>query len=366
MNTQAGELIRTYVWGLDLSGTMQGAGGIGGLLWVNVESGSHAGRYFAAYDGNGNVMALISASDGAVVAQYEYGPFAEPLRATGPLAADNPFRFSTKYTDPETGLVYYGYRYYSPSLGRWLRRDPVEEGGGVNLYCILHNAPISRWDPTGLEDPYLLFPGDPIHPSREKLERYFKYYLPEIHKLNEVEYMFEIIQGEFTQGFTGQWSQPASAGQGCFSHTSDDRVVCTYVEIVSVPSPSGSCNTVCTPYGVGHGGTIQLYVRSKCAGKYRITIKWIVAVSGRGPKGGAEAVLESGTQKTIDGIKVMRNNTVPRSGRYSVDVTITQTDHWYLVIQHVPIIGIIGGGPKGQSAGHVLGCIKLLSIERLR
>jgi len=67
VNAQTGELIRTYVWGLDLSGTFQGAGGIGGLLWINVETGSHAGRYFAAYDGNGNVMGLISASDGSVV-----------------------------------------------------------------------------------------------------------------------------------------------------------------------------------------------------------------------------------------------------------------------------------------------------------
>ena len=124
VDAQTGELIRTYVWGLDLSGTMQGAGGIGGLLWINVESGSNAGRYFVAYDGNGNVMGLVSADDGAVAAQYEYGPFAEPLRATGQLAADNPIRFSTKYTDPETGLLYYGYRYYSPSLGRWLSRDP--------------------------------------------------------------------------------------------------------------------------------------------------------------------------------------------------------------------------------------------------
>jgi len=122
------------VWNLGLSSTMQGAGGIGGLLWINVETGSHAGRYVVAYDGNGNVMGLVSASDGSIVARYEYGPFAEPLRATGPLAADNPFRFSTKYTDPETGLVYYGYRYYSPSLGRWLSRDPV----GVKFVGIDH------------------------------------------------------------------------------------------------------------------------------------------------------------------------------------------------------------------------------------
>ena len=161
VNAQTGELIRTYVWGLDLSGTFQGAGGIGGLLWVNVETGSHAGRNFAAYDGNGNVMGLVSASDGSVVAQYEYGPFAEPLRATGLLAGDNPIRFSTKYTDSETGLVYYGYRYYSPSLGRWLRRDPIDTEAKVEKekeigvrknfgYRFVGNRPMDRTDFLGL------------------------------------------------------------------------------------------------------------------------------------------------------------------------------------------------------------------------
>jgi len=149
VNAQTGNLIRTYVWGPDLSGTMQGAGGIGGLLWVNLETGSHAGRYFAAYDGNGNVMGLVSASEGSVVAQYEYGPFAEPLRATGLLTADNPFRFSTKYTDTETGLVYYGYRYYDPFTGRWLNGDLIGEEGGQNLYGFVYNRPISWIDSDG-------------------------------------------------------------------------------------------------------------------------------------------------------------------------------------------------------------------------
>ena len=150
VNAQTGDLIRTYVWGLDLSGTMQGAGGIGGLLWINVEGGSNAGRYFVAYDGNGNVMGLVSADDGSVVAQYEYGPFAEPLRATGPAAAENPLRFSTKYTDPETGLLYYGYRYYSPSLGRWLSRDPVGRINFENEYSFIRNTSTWRFDAKGL------------------------------------------------------------------------------------------------------------------------------------------------------------------------------------------------------------------------
>jgi RHS repeat-associated protein len=56
-------------------------------------------------------------------------PFGEVLRATGPMATTCPFRFSTKYTDDETDLLYYGYRYYNPSTGRWPSRDPINELG---------------------------------------------------------------------------------------------------------------------------------------------------------------------------------------------------------------------------------------------
>ncbi len=43
------------------------------------------------------------------------------------MANANPFRFSTKYQDDETGLLYYGYRYYDPSMGRWSNTDPLGE-----------------------------------------------------------------------------------------------------------------------------------------------------------------------------------------------------------------------------------------------
>jgi uncharacterized protein RhaS with RHS repeats len=62
--------------------------------------------YFPAYDGNANIMALCKGSDGSWAAQYEYGPFGELIRANGPMAKANPLRFSTKYQDEETGLVY--------------------------------------------------------------------------------------------------------------------------------------------------------------------------------------------------------------------------------------------------------------------
>jgi RHS repeat-associated protein len=123
------------------------AGGIGGLLVVRDHGG---GTYhFVGYDGNGNVTVLVNASDQSASAQYEYSPFGELIRATGPLATTNPFRWSTKFWEEESGLVYYGYRYYSPSLGRWINRDPFEEEGGNNFYAFVFNEPIDFFDTDG-------------------------------------------------------------------------------------------------------------------------------------------------------------------------------------------------------------------------
>jgi RHS repeat-associated protein len=144
-------VLRSYQWGTDLSGNRTGAGGVGGLLWVNnAQSGLPTGVQFAAYDGNGNVAGLFAASDGSSTARYEYGPFGEPLRLTGTLAKANPVRWSTKVTDDEGGLVYYGYRYYNPNTGRWVSRDPIGEKGGVSLYGYVNNRSTSRLDYLGL------------------------------------------------------------------------------------------------------------------------------------------------------------------------------------------------------------------------
>ena len=91
----------------------------------------------------------MNASDQSVSARYEFSPYGELLRATGPLATANPFRWSTKFWDEESGLVYYGYRYYDPDQGRWLGRDPIAEEGGLNLYAFVANNPHSAVDPLG-------------------------------------------------------------------------------------------------------------------------------------------------------------------------------------------------------------------------
>src|SRR5690606_37260139 len=93
------DLVRSYIWGLDMSGTGQGAGGIGGLLAVVDHTGMAPVTYWVACDHNGNVMTLVDASDQSVAAAYEYTPYGETLSVDGDFASVNPMRFSTKYFD---------------------------------------------------------------------------------------------------------------------------------------------------------------------------------------------------------------------------------------------------------------------------
>lgn len=170
--------INHYTWGLDLSLSLQGAGGVGGLLsvvcapftesgligdWLlpigyvppalsNVE-GPAPSTFHYTYDLNGNVSEVLDES-GSIAAHYEYGPFGEMLvesYSAGLGTAGASFRFSTKYFDAELKTLYYGYRYYDPTTGRWINRDPIEESGGLNLYGFVGNDAVNSWDLWGMQ-----------------------------------------------------------------------------------------------------------------------------------------------------------------------------------------------------------------------
>jgi len=157
IDSSSQSVIRSYTWGMDLSGGMLGAGGFGGLL--SVEKGADV--FLPSYDHNGNITAYSDAS-GSVVAEFEYDPFGRLLRETGDHTQDVVHRFSTKYQDEESGYYYYGFRYYDPETGRWLNRDPIEEQGGYNLYGFVGNNGMNEWDYNGLISlrPVLLHDGD--------------------------------------------------------------------------------------------------------------------------------------------------------------------------------------------------------------
>ena len=135
-----------YWWGKDLSGTLDGAGGIGGLLFLR-KNGCDV--YVPLYDGHGNVVQYVD-KQGTIVASYAYDAFGNTMQKSGVKADELKMRFSTKYSDDESGLYYFGRRFYSPRIARWLTRDPIEEDGGLNLYAYCGNASVDNVDPYGL------------------------------------------------------------------------------------------------------------------------------------------------------------------------------------------------------------------------
>ena len=139
-------LSKTRTWGLDLSGSLQGAGGVGGLLAE--KQGDDC--FYPTYDGNGNISEYLAA-DGTPAAHFEYDPFGATVvdtdDAVAPLFA---YRFSTKPLDFKTGLYYYGYRWYDPLTGRWPSRDPINEDGGLNLYGFVGNDGVDGIDQFGM------------------------------------------------------------------------------------------------------------------------------------------------------------------------------------------------------------------------
>jgi len=143
-----------YYWGKDLSGTFQGAGGVGGLLYLTITTSniehqtSNSQLFIPCYDSNANITRYLD-ENGATVAQYTYDAFGNLLDKSGPLCDLFRHRFSTKYFDAETGLYYYGYRFYNPQIMRWLSRDPADVDGGSNLYMFCENSGICKVDTDG-------------------------------------------------------------------------------------------------------------------------------------------------------------------------------------------------------------------------
>lgn len=116
-----------------------------------------AGAVYAPIcDSAGNIVSLVNAYSGSLAEGYRFGAFGEEtiyggwgyVRSSSPVG--NPWRFSSKRTDPETGLVNYGRRYYDPSVGRWLTTDPLGYKAGPNLYAYVNNSPLAHFDLYGL------------------------------------------------------------------------------------------------------------------------------------------------------------------------------------------------------------------------
>ena len=101
------------------------------------------------YNAKDELTNSISRSPFSILHSYSYDAFGNIIAQSGPMADNFNHRFSTKYFDSETGLYYYGYRYYKPQIIRWLTEDQIGETGGYNLYLFCLNSPLAAIDALG-------------------------------------------------------------------------------------------------------------------------------------------------------------------------------------------------------------------------
>ena len=104
--------------------------------------------FFYHQDGLGSVTDLTD-STGATVKSYSYDAYGTILESPGTI--DQPYTYTGREFDVESGLYYYRARHYDPTTGRFLQEDPIGfAGGDVNLYRYVRNSPINLADPSGL------------------------------------------------------------------------------------------------------------------------------------------------------------------------------------------------------------------------
>jgi RHS repeat-associated protein len=207
----AGTPIVSYTRGTDISGTLEGAGGIGGLLARSsgYSGGNWSTHCFYHADGNANITYLVDSNQG-LAASYRYDPFGNTLSSSGSLASANVYRFSSKEVHASSGMYYYLCRFYDPNLQRWINADPAGESAGLNLHTFSHNRPVSAVDPLGLRVFHFLFGGDAIQSVAPQDDAN-----PQVRTVGSVlakcEQMFPCIDPNFETGYDYDWDPKATS-----------------------------------------------------------------------------------------------------------------------------------------------------------
>ena len=104
------------------------------------------GTYYYHPDGLGSITSLTNGS-GQLVNSYVYDSFGNLSASTGTIT--NPFQYTAREFDSETGLYYYRARYYDPNVGRFRSEDPMRFMAGINFYAYVFNSSINFIDPWG-------------------------------------------------------------------------------------------------------------------------------------------------------------------------------------------------------------------------
>jgi RHS repeat-associated protein len=99
-------------------------------------------------------LRAVADTIGNIVKRIDYDSFGNIIADSNP-GFSVPFGFAGGLHDRDTGLVRFGYRDYSPELGRFVAKDPIDfAGGDTNLYAYSMSDPVNFIDPLGLETVY--------------------------------------------------------------------------------------------------------------------------------------------------------------------------------------------------------------------
>lgn len=130
--------------------------GLGAEIGAAVSIELEGKLYAPIHDHRGSVTCLVNAEDGLPETFIRYSTFGKETVVQNDFSIMDaeecslPWRFSSKRVDPETGFLYYGKRYYSPEVARWVTRDPLGDIDCLNPYVFLKNNPLGHFDLHGL------------------------------------------------------------------------------------------------------------------------------------------------------------------------------------------------------------------------
>jgi len=117
---------------------------------IAMETASTGAKEYFHTDKQGSVSAMSDATGAMVEGPYTYDPYGNCFVGSTPCSSSGePYRFTGRRFDAETGLYYYRARYYDPVKGRFLQTDPVGYSLDLNLYVYVENEPVDLSDPSG-------------------------------------------------------------------------------------------------------------------------------------------------------------------------------------------------------------------------
>ncbi|MEI8124759.1 MAG: RHS repeat-associated core domain-containing protein, partial [Parachlamydiaceae bacterium] len=242
--------------------------------------------YVPVHDHRGNVCCLIDAASGAAAEYYRYSAFGETAiysalgEAITESAIGNPWMFSSKRFDPETGFVFYGKRYYDPEFGRWLTKDPLGSFDGPNPYAFLHNNPLSSIDSFGL------FSWSSVWSSTKNIASSFASYMNDLkrrlsyteHMRGEWDYLaHEMFSHGFLQ-FAGYYQHSMDVGKTPFGREINDKVRITLIN--GILNARGDLEQSLDLFSSTHGNNVIHYIFHPTEGWSRDIMKAVLSKCG--------------------------------------------------------------------------------------